>query len=121
MGSWLSFMKSSNYKALIGKILVFWICGRLWEVDADERWSQIDCIPNLRKRFLSLSLWAPLKFVSMFKRYEKISWVTNGSHYFFTIIYDLLLFFLLRSRKDTAADLVAVIRLFRTEKETGTS
>ena len=40
---------------------------------------------------------------------------------FFTIIYDLLLFFLLRSRKDTAADLVAVIRLFKTKKETGTS
>ena len=29
MGSWLSFMRSSNYRALIGKILVFWICGRL--------------------------------------------------------------------------------------------
>ena len=95
----------------------FWCFG---SVDACERWSQIDCHPNLGKRFLSLSLWAPLKFVSMFKRYEKISWVTNGSHYFYYYLWFITIF-LLRSRKDTAADVVAVIRPFRTEKENGTS
>ena len=40
---------------------------------------------------------------------------------FFTVIYDLLLFFLLRSRKDTATDLMAVICHSRTEKKTGLS
>ena len=48
----------------------------------DRRW-RFHCILNLRKRFLNLSLWAPLKFVLMLERYEKISWVTIGSHYFF--------------------------------------
>ena len=41
--------------------------------------------------------------------------------FFFTIIYDLLLFFLLRPRKHTATDLMAVIRRFRTENETSLS
>ena len=30
--------RSSNCKALTGKILVFWIGRRLWEVVAYERW-----------------------------------------------------------------------------------
>ena len=29
-----SFARGSNYKALTGKILVFWMSGRLWEVVA---------------------------------------------------------------------------------------
>ena len=66
----------------------FWCFGSVdaygrWPLTrGDRRWS-FDCIPNLCKRFLNLSLWAPLKFVLMFKRYEKISWLANGSHYFF--------------------------------------
>ena len=39
--SW-SFARGSNCKALTGKILVFWIGGRLWEVVAYERWSHMD-------------------------------------------------------------------------------
>ena len=36
-----AFTRSSNFKALAGKILVFWIGGRLWEVFA-ERWSHME-------------------------------------------------------------------------------
>ena len=32
----------SNYRALTGKNLVFWIGGRLWEVVAYERWSHME-------------------------------------------------------------------------------
>ena len=40
-----SFTRGSNYRALTGKNLVFWIGGRLREVVAYERWSQmeLDC------------------------------------------------------------------------------
>ena len=31
----------SNYRALTWKYLVFWMCGRLWEVVAYERWSHM--------------------------------------------------------------------------------
>ena len=34
-----SFTRGSNCKALTGKVLVFWLGGRLWEVVAYERWS----------------------------------------------------------------------------------
>ena len=37
-----SFTRSSNCKALTGKILVFWISGRLCEVVAYERWSHME-------------------------------------------------------------------------------
>ena len=37
-----SFARGSNFKALTGKVLVFWIGGRLWEVVAYERWSHMD-------------------------------------------------------------------------------
>ena len=32
-----SFTRDSNFKALTGKVLVFWIGGRLWEVVSYER------------------------------------------------------------------------------------
>ena len=35
-------MRDSNCKALTGKILVFWIGGRLWEVVAYKRWSHME-------------------------------------------------------------------------------
>ena len=35
----LSFTRGSNCKALPGKVLVFWIGGRLWDVVACEGWS----------------------------------------------------------------------------------
>ena len=38
----LSFTRGSYRKALSGKILVFWIGGRLWEVVAYERWSPME-------------------------------------------------------------------------------
>ena len=34
-----SFTRGSNYRALTGESLVFWIGGRVWEVVAYERWS----------------------------------------------------------------------------------
>ena len=37
-----SFTRGSNCKALTGKVLVFWIGGRLWEVVAYERWSHME-------------------------------------------------------------------------------
>ena len=37
-----AFTISSNFKALTGKILVFWIAGRLWEVVIYEKWSQME-------------------------------------------------------------------------------
>ena len=37
-----SFIRGSNCKALTGKVLVFWIGGRLWEVIAYERWSHME-------------------------------------------------------------------------------
>ena len=37
-----SFYRGSNCKALAGKILVFWIDGRLCEVVAYERWSLME-------------------------------------------------------------------------------
>ena len=37
-----AFTISSNFKALTGKILVFWIAGRLWEVVAYEKWSHME-------------------------------------------------------------------------------
>ena len=37
-----SFTKGSNCKALTGRILVFRIGGRLWEVVAYERWSHME-------------------------------------------------------------------------------
>ena len=36
-----SFTRCSNCKALTGRILLFWIGGRLWEVVAYVRWPQI--------------------------------------------------------------------------------
>ena len=36
-----SFTGGSNCNALTGKILVFWIGGRLWEMVAYERWSHM--------------------------------------------------------------------------------
>ena len=37
-----SFTRGSNCKALTGKILVFWIGGRLWDVVAYESWSHME-------------------------------------------------------------------------------
>ena len=37
-----SFMRSSNYRALTGKILLVWISGRLWGVATYEWWSQME-------------------------------------------------------------------------------
>ena len=37
-----SFTRGSNYKAMTGKILVFWINGRLWEVVAYKRLSHME-------------------------------------------------------------------------------
>ena len=39
-----SFTRGSNFNALTGKILVFWIGGRLWEMVAygEERWSHME-------------------------------------------------------------------------------
>ena len=37
-----SFTRVTNSKALTGKILVFMIGGRLWEVKAYERWAHMD-------------------------------------------------------------------------------
>ena len=37
-----SFTRGSSCKALSGKVLVFWIGGRLWEVVAYKRWSQME-------------------------------------------------------------------------------
>ena len=34
--------RGSNYKALTGEILVFWIGGRLWELVAYEWWSHME-------------------------------------------------------------------------------
>ena len=42
-----SFTRGSDYRDLTGKILVFWISGRLWEVVANTRGSctwKFDCI-----------------------------------------------------------------------------
>ena len=36
-----SFIRNSNCKALTGKVLLFWIGGRLSEVVAYERWSHL--------------------------------------------------------------------------------
>ena len=33
--------RGSNFKALAGKLLVFWIGSRLWEVVAYKRWSHM--------------------------------------------------------------------------------
>ena len=33
-----SFTRGSNCKALTGKVLVFWIGGRVWDLVAYERW-----------------------------------------------------------------------------------
>ena len=38
---WL-FMRGSNDRAFTGKILVFWISGRLWEVAAYKKWSHLE-------------------------------------------------------------------------------
>ena len=49
--------ESFYYRALTGKILVFWIGGRLREVVAYERWSHMESqllVLNLLKRLLSL-------------------------------------------------------------------
>ena len=40
---WL-FMRSSNDRAFTGKILVFWISGRLWELAAYKRWSHLEVL-----------------------------------------------------------------------------
>ena len=37
-----AFTISSNCKDLTGKILVFWMAGRLWEVVIYEKWSQME-------------------------------------------------------------------------------
>ena len=37
-----SFTRGSNCKVLTGKVLVFWIGGRLWEVVANERWLHME-------------------------------------------------------------------------------
>jgi len=37
-----TFTKGSNCEALTGKVLVFWIGGRLWEVVAYDRWFHIE-------------------------------------------------------------------------------
>ena len=37
-----SFTRGSSCKAFTGKILLFWIGGRLWEVIAYERWSHME-------------------------------------------------------------------------------
>ena len=37
-----SFTRGSNWKALTGKVLVFWIGGFLWEVVAYESWSHME-------------------------------------------------------------------------------
>ena len=37
-----SFTRGSNCKALAGKLLVFWIGGRLWEAVAHKRWSHME-------------------------------------------------------------------------------
>ena len=39
---WWSFMRGSNYRALTGKNLVFWIGGLLCEVVAYESWSRME-------------------------------------------------------------------------------
>ena len=41
-----SFTRGSNCKALMGKVLVFWIGGRVWDLVAYERWlkMEFDCI-----------------------------------------------------------------------------
>ena len=36
------FTRGSNCKALSGKVLVFWIGGRLWKGVAHERWSHME-------------------------------------------------------------------------------
>ena len=45
-----SFTRESNYRALTGKNLVFFICGRLREVDSYEKWSYLEfqVNPNLK-------------------------------------------------------------------------
>ena len=45
-----SFTRESNYRALTGKNLVFFICGRLREVDSYETWSYLEfqVNPNLK-------------------------------------------------------------------------
>ena len=35
-------MKVSNCKASTGKILLFWVGGRLWEMLAYKRWSHVE-------------------------------------------------------------------------------
>ena len=44
-----SFTRDFNCKALIGKILVFCIGGRLWEVVAYEMWSQVKKMTYFKK------------------------------------------------------------------------
>ena len=44
-----SFTRGSNCKVLTGKVLVFWIGGRLWEVVANERWLQMEVRLSVRK------------------------------------------------------------------------
>ena len=39
-----SFTRGFNSKALAGKILVFWIGGRLWETIVYERWSHMEVL-----------------------------------------------------------------------------
>ena len=41
IGMW-SFTRGSKCKALTGKVLKFWIGGRLWEMVAYERWSHME-------------------------------------------------------------------------------
>ena len=44
-----SFTRGSNYRAATGKILMFWISGRLWEVIAYELHMEVQGIITLNK------------------------------------------------------------------------
>ena len=50
-----SFTRSSNCMSLTGKVLVFWIGGRLWEVVAYERWSHMEVRPHFLMVFHKLA------------------------------------------------------------------
>ena len=50
---WL-FTRGSNCKALTGKILVFWIGSRLWEVVVYEMWLHMDFRLHLQMRKLPI-------------------------------------------------------------------
>ena len=61
-------MRGSSIRLWLRTFLVFWEGGRLWEVVAHRRWSQVEVRLYLRKRFLSFLRKLHKHLVSQMKR-----------------------------------------------------